>query len=71
MNAASPVLVALEVSVKEAIVEDVSRIIQCAPFIARYPNRLFDPGLISELAEAVDILTAKVGALQEAEGEDR
>jgi hypothetical protein len=71
MTAPLPVLVALEASVKDAIVEDVSHIIRCAPFIARYPVRLFDAGLIHELAEAVDLLNCKVADLKEAEGAGR
>jgi len=61
----------LEASVREQLVDDVTQIIQRVPFIERYPTRLFDPGLISELAEASDKLAAKVADLQEAQGADR
>lgn len=61
----------LEASVKEAVVDDATQIIQRVPFIERYPARLWEPGLVSELAEASDRLAAKVAALQEAQGADR
>lgn len=62
-------LIAFEASVREQLVDDVTQIIQRVPFIERYPARLFDPGLISELAEASDRLAAKVAQLQEASGD--
>lgn len=60
-----------EQSTQAQIIEDVSQIVRCAPFIARCPVRCFTPGLASELAEAVDILACKVADLREAEGADR
>jgi hypothetical protein len=60
-----------EQSAQAQIVEDVSHVVRVAPFLARYPTRLFTAGLASELAEAVDILACKVADLQEAEGADR
>ena len=63
--------VLLEQSATAQIVEDVSQIVRCAPFIARCPNRMFTVGLASELAEAVDILACKVADLREAEDAGR
>lgn len=60
-----------EQSAQAQIVEDVSQIVRCAPFIMRCPLRCFTPGLASELAAAVDILACKVADLKEAEGADR
>jgi hypothetical protein len=60
-----------EQSAQAQIVEDVSQIVRCAPFIARCPNRCFTSGLAAELAEAVDILACKVADLKEAEGANR
>jgi hypothetical protein len=74
MNVETPVrpqLIGFEISCREALIEDVSHIVRCAPFIARYPARLFSPGLASELAEAVDILNCKVAELREAEDAGR
>jgi hypothetical protein len=61
----------LEASVKETLIDDVTQIVQRVPFIERYPARLFEAGLVSELAEASDRLAAKVAAIQEAQGADR
>jgi hypothetical protein len=71
MNAPTATTIALDISVREQIVEDVSHIVRCAPFIARCHSRYFSPGLASELANAVDILNCKVADLKEAEGADR
>lgn len=69
----SPHAVAFESSVREAMLEDVSHIVRAAPWIERCPARMWakEPGLFSELAEAVDKLAAKVGAVKEALGADR
>lgn len=67
----NPHLLALEISARDAVVEDVSHIVRIAPFLARYPVRLFTPGLVAELAEAVDILSCKVADLKEVEGAGR
>lgn len=71
MNAPAPTRALLEESVRSQIIEDVSHIVRCAPFIDRYPTRLFTPGLASELEEAVGTLARKVASLKEAEGADR
>lgn len=63
--------VMLEQSAQAQIIEDVAQVVRVAPFIARYPNRLFSIGLASELANAVDILACKVADLKEAEGASR
>jgi hypothetical protein len=55
----------LEASVREQVIDDVTQIIQRVPFIERYPARLFDPGLVAELAEASDRLASRVAQLQE------
>lgn len=60
-----------EQSAQAQIVEDVSQIVRCAPFIARCPNRCFTTGLASELAAAVDLLACKVADLKGAEGASR
>lgn len=70
-KAAHATRVLLEQSAAAQIVEDVSHIVRCAPFVACCPARLFTPGLASELAEAVDILACKVADLREAEGASR
>lgn len=62
---------ALAASVLEALVDDVTQICQRAPFIERYPNKLWTVGLVSELADASDRIAAKVAQLQEAQGADR
>lgn len=67
----NPHLLAFEASVREQIVDDVTQIIQRVPYIERYQARLFEPGLLSELAEASDRLAAKVADLQEAQGATR
>jgi hypothetical protein len=61
----------LEASVRESMVDDVTQIIQRVPYIERYPRRLWEAGLLSELAEASDRLAARVAHLQETEGADR
>jgi len=66
-----PQLIGFEISCREALIEDVSHIVRVAPFIARYPARMFSSGLASELANAVDLLSCKVAELEEAEGADR
>lgn len=67
----NPQLIGFEISCREALIEDVSHIVRCAPFIARYPARMFSSGLSSELANAVDILNCKVAELKEAEDAGR
>jgi hypothetical protein len=71
MNAAHATRVLLEQSAQAQIIEDVSEIVRCAPFIARCPVRFFTSGLASELANAVDLLACKVADLREAEGANR
>lgn len=71
MNDSHATRVLLEQSAKGQVIEDVSHVVRVAPFLARFPNRFFTPGLASELAEAVDILACKVADLKEAEGADR
>ena len=51
--------------IEEMIVDDVTQIVQRVPFIEVAPARLFDSGLVAELAEASDRLAAKVAKLQE------
>lgn len=70
-DAAHAARVLLEQSAHAQVVEDVSEIVRIAPFLARYPTRMFTVGLSSELAEAVDILSCKVADLKEAEGVGR
>lgn len=55
----------------EMIVDDVTQIAQRVPFIEVAPARLFDVGLVAELADATDRLAAKVAQLQEALGATR
>lgn len=62
----SSTLEMLEVSVRDQVVDDCTHVIQRTPFICRYPRRLFDPGLVSELADAVDRLNVKLAELQDA-----
>jgi hypothetical protein len=64
----SPTLIALECSTREAIIDDVTQVIQRTPYICRYPKRLFDIGLVHEFADALDRLNVKLAELQ---GEDR
>lgn len=71
MNAGHATRVLLEQSANAQIIEDVAQIVRCAPFIVRCPTRFFTPGLASELAEAVDVLSCKIADLKEAEGADR
>jgi hypothetical protein len=61
----------LEASVRETMVDDVTQVVQRVPYIERYPARLWDAGLVSELAEAADRLSAKVAELQGAQGASR
>lgn len=56
---------------EEMLVDDVTQIVQRVPFIEVAPTDLFTPGLVSELADAVDRLAVKVAKLQEAQGADR
>lgn len=63
----SPTLQCLELSVREAVIDDVTQVIQRAPFICRYPKRLFDIGLIDEFADALDRLNVKLAELQGAD----
>lgn len=67
----SPHETCLRVAKEEMLIDDVTQIIQRVPFIECAPAHLFDTGLISELADAVDRLAVKVGKLQEAQGADR
>lgn len=67
----SPTRSMFDASVQGQLIEDVSNIVRCAPFIARLPNRHFTVGLASELANAVDLLNCKVADLREAEGAGR
>jgi len=62
---------ALTGSVALCLVDDVSQVVQRAPFIATYPRHLWTEGLISELAEAASILNAKVADLDGAQGAGR
>jgi len=55
----------------EMLIDDVTQVVQRVPFIEVAPATLFDPGLVSELADAVDRLAVKVAKLQEAQGADR
>ena len=71
MNDCHATRVLLEQSAQAQIIEDVSAVVRVAPFLARYPARLFTVGLASELAEAVDILACKVADLKEAEDASR
>ena len=61
----------LRASVEECLIDDVTQVCQRVPFIERYPDRLWDIGLVSELADAADRLAVKVAKLQEAQGADR
>lgn len=60
-----------EASALEMLVDDVTGICQRVPFIEVAPAKLFDPSLLSELADAADRLSAKVGDLQERQGASR
>lgn len=70
-SARSEHALALEASVLESLVDDVTQICQRVPFVERYPSRLWSVGLVSELAEASDRLAVAVSKLQEATGADR
>lgn len=61
----------LETERREAVIDDVTQIVQRVPFLEVAPARLFDPGLISELADASDRLAVKVAKLQEGQGASR
>lgn len=61
----SPHEVLLAESVKEQLRDDVTQIIQRVPFIECAPLRLFDDGLLSELADASDRLAATIAKLKE------
>jgi hypothetical protein len=61
----SPHEALLAESVKEQLRDDVTQIIQRVPFIECAPFRLFDAGLISDLADASDRLAATIAKLQE------
>lgn len=67
----SPHETAFAVAKNEMLVDDVTQICQRIPFIEVAPARMFDAGLLSELADASDRLAAKVAKLQEAQGADR
>lgn len=67
----SPTRTMFDASVRGQLVEDVSHIVRCAPFIARLGNHHFTSGLATELADAVDLLNCKVADLKEAEGASR
>jgi hypothetical protein len=53
--------------IREAVIDDVTQVIQRTPFICRYPKRLFDIGLIDEFADALDRLNVKLAELQGAD----
>lgn len=52
-------------NVAEMLVDDVTQIAQRVPFLEVAPARLFNPGLVAELADASDRLAATVAKLQE------
>jgi uncharacterized Fe-S cluster-containing radical SAM superfamily enzyme len=58
-------------SFAEQLVDDVTQICQRVPFVETAPARLWESGLVSELADAIDRLSVKVAKLQEAQGADR
>ena len=49
----------------ELVIDDVTQIVQRVPFLEVAPARYFEPGLVSELADASDRLAATVAKLQE------
>jgi hypothetical protein len=53
-----------EASVVEALIDDATQVIQRTPYLCRYRNDLWTEGLISEFADAVDLLNLKVAELQ-------
>jgi hypothetical protein len=67
----SPSETLLAASLREQLIDDVTQIIQRVRFVEVAPTRLWEPGLVSEFAEAVDKLAVKVAKLQEAQGADR
>lgn len=67
----SPHETAFAIAKQEMLIDDVTQIVQRVPFIEVAPAKLFGPGLLSELADAVDRLAVKVAKLQEAQGADR
>lgn len=71
MNAPSPATVAFEMSIEQAIADDVSAVVERTRYITRYPARLFGKSLASELADAVDKLALKVADLKELEDAGR
>ena len=58
-------------SFKDQLVDDVTQICQRVRYVEVAPTRLWEVGLVSELADAVDRLSVKVAKLQEAQGADR
>lgn len=60
-----------EASASEMLVDDVTAICQRVPFVEVAPAKLFDAGLLSEIADASDRLAAKVADLQERQGASR
>lgn len=71
MNVEHSARVMFEQSAIAAIIEDVSAVVERAPYICRCPARLFGAGLASELADAVDRLAVKVAELREFEDASR
>jgi hypothetical protein len=65
VNAPSTFATALSASVEELLADDISQIVQRTPFIEVAPASVFSPSLVSELADAVDRLAAKVARLTE------
>lgn len=63
----SPTLKMFETSISESLIDDVTQVIQRAPFICRYPKRLWTVGLVSEFADALDRLSCKLAELQGAD----
>lgn len=54
---------------REQLVDDVTQICQRVRYVECAPARLWESGLVTELADAVDRLAVKVGQLQEAGGD--
>lgn len=71
MTVTSPHETCLAASFRCQLVDDVTQVCQRVQYIECAPARLWEPGLISELADAAERLTAKVAKLQEAQGADR
>lgn len=57
--------------VEAAVIDDVTQIIQRTPYIIRAHASHFSTGLLSELAEAVDLLSVKITDVEEAHGAGR